>query len=288
VNTPAAEKLYRLAGEWAGLTQRTLLFDVCCGTGTIGLTLASTVGKLVGIEMVAAAVEDAKKNAELNGIKNCDFVCGKAEAVLGRLLAQYASKVAPADVAAAADMAVAGAADVAGADAAEVEMTPVVVAEGGSLHDVASAQGGDVAAAELVSAGPAGGIKGDADVIDDALRTLNAPKGGPSGMSNLPSESGISLADSHLDNKAMGKLPRRENGLSMQDGVNGAVAEGSRNGTGTANGKEAKEGASKKSRGAQEALFSDIVAIVDPPRCGLHPIVSSMLTYHCVWLVSPF
>lgn len=44
VNTLAAEKLFSLAGDWAGLDANTLLFDVCCGTGTIGLTLARHVG----------------------------------------------------------------------------------------------------------------------------------------------------------------------------------------------------------------------------------------------------
>ena len=44
VNTCAAEKLYSLAGDWADLGPDTLLFDVCCGTGTIGLTLAHRVG----------------------------------------------------------------------------------------------------------------------------------------------------------------------------------------------------------------------------------------------------
>lgn len=47
VNTLAAEKLYSLAGDWAGLDQDTLLFDVCCGTGTIGLTLAHRVGMVI-------------------------------------------------------------------------------------------------------------------------------------------------------------------------------------------------------------------------------------------------
>lgn len=47
VNTLAAEKLYSLAGDWAGLGPDTLLFDVCCGTGTIGLTLARRVGMVI-------------------------------------------------------------------------------------------------------------------------------------------------------------------------------------------------------------------------------------------------
>ncbi|KVH90778.1 Methyltransferase domain-containing protein [Cynara cardunculus var. scolymus] len=92
VNTLAAEKLYSLAGDWAGLGPNTLLFDVCCGTGTIGLTLAHRVGMVVGIEMNASAVADANRNAEINGIKNCRFVCSKAEDVMGSLLKEYLTK----------------------------------------------------------------------------------------------------------------------------------------------------------------------------------------------------
>ncbi|KAF8394987.1 hypothetical protein HHK36_018926 [Tetracentron sinense] len=89
VNTLAAEKLYSLAGDWAGLGPDTLLFDICCGTGTIGLTLARRVGMVVGIEMNASAVSDAHRNAEINGIKNCRFVCAKAEDVMKHLLEEY-------------------------------------------------------------------------------------------------------------------------------------------------------------------------------------------------------
>jgi tRNA (uracil-5-)-methyltransferase len=89
VNTLAAEKLYSLAGDWADLGPDTLLFDVCCGTGTIGLTLAHRVGMVVGIEMNASAVSDANMNADTNGVKNCRFVCGKAEDVIGSLLNEY-------------------------------------------------------------------------------------------------------------------------------------------------------------------------------------------------------
>lgn len=92
VNTLAAEKLYSLAGDWACLGPNTLLFDVCCGTGTIGLTLAHRVGMVVGIELNASAVADANRNAEINGIKNCRFVCSKAEDVMGSLLKEYMIK----------------------------------------------------------------------------------------------------------------------------------------------------------------------------------------------------
>ncbi|XP_062082066.1 zinc finger CCCH domain-containing protein 24 [Humulus lupulus] len=91
VNSLAAEKLYSLAGDWAGLGPDTLLFDICCGTGTIGLTLAHRVGMVVGVEMNASAVSDAHRNAEINGIKNCRFVCAKAEDVMGSLLKEYMS-----------------------------------------------------------------------------------------------------------------------------------------------------------------------------------------------------
>lgn len=90
VNSAGAEKLYSLAGDWAGLGPDTLLFDVCCGTGAIGLTLAKKVGMVVGIEMNASAVADAQLNADLNGIKNCRFICGKAEDVISNLLKEYA------------------------------------------------------------------------------------------------------------------------------------------------------------------------------------------------------
>ncbi|KAJ1424355.1 (Uracil-5)-methyltransferase fami [Sesbania bispinosa] len=89
VNTLAAEKLYSLAGDWACLGPDTLLFDICCGTGTIGLTLAHRVGMVIGIEMNASAVSDAHRNAEINGIKNCRFICSKAEDVMGSLLREY-------------------------------------------------------------------------------------------------------------------------------------------------------------------------------------------------------
>nr|KYP68521.1 Zinc finger CCCH domain-containing protein 24 [Cajanus cajan] len=89
VNTLAAEKLYSLAGDWACLGPDTLLFDVCCGTGTIGLTLAHRVGMVIGIEMNASAVCDAHRNAEINGIKNVRFICAKAEDVMGSLLMEY-------------------------------------------------------------------------------------------------------------------------------------------------------------------------------------------------------
>eukprot|EP00898_Chlorokybus_atmophyticus_P009212 jgi/Chlat1/9292/Chrsp99S08500 len=93
VNTLAAERLYRLVGEWAGCSRDSLVLDICCGTGTIGLTLARLVGKVIGIELNPSAVEDAKENARLNDIANCEFICGRAEEVIEKVLYEHAALV---------------------------------------------------------------------------------------------------------------------------------------------------------------------------------------------------
>ena len=96
VNTCAAEALYRLAGEWASPTGKSLLLDVCCGTGTIGLTLAARARKVVGVDIVEAAIEDAEKNAALNGVTNCEWVAGRAELKLPEILNKHAPEIKPA------------------------------------------------------------------------------------------------------------------------------------------------------------------------------------------------
>ncbi len=69
---------------------RTLVLDVCCGTGTIGLTVAKHVKRVVGLELVPQAVEDAKANAALNSVTNAEFVCGRAETTIKQVLASCA------------------------------------------------------------------------------------------------------------------------------------------------------------------------------------------------------
>ena len=78
VNHDGAQVLYNKAKEYAGLTGKETLIDLYCGTGTIGLTMARDAKQLVGVEIVEQAIENAKKNAELNGIENARFVCGDA------------------------------------------------------------------------------------------------------------------------------------------------------------------------------------------------------------------
>ncbi len=85
VNHDAAELLYRKGAELLALTGRETLLDLYCGIGTIGLTMAHRVKKLIGIEVVEDAVENARANAEINGIENASFYCGDAGRVLENL-----------------------------------------------------------------------------------------------------------------------------------------------------------------------------------------------------------
>jgi len=85
-NTEMAERLYAVAAEMAGLSGTERVFDLYCGIGTIGLTLASQAGEVWGLELVPAAVADAAKNAERNGIANAQFRVGSARTGVRPLL----------------------------------------------------------------------------------------------------------------------------------------------------------------------------------------------------------
>jgi 23S rRNA (uracil1939-C5)-methyltransferase len=75
-HTEQAERLYDVAVEFAGFTGGETVYDLYSGTGTIALYIAETVKEVLGIESVAQSVRDAEKNAEANGITNCDFLVG--------------------------------------------------------------------------------------------------------------------------------------------------------------------------------------------------------------------
>lgn len=77
-NTEMAERLYAIAGEYAGLSGRERVFDLYCGIGTIGLTMASRAGEVWGLEIVPEAIADAERNAERNRIENVRFFAGSA------------------------------------------------------------------------------------------------------------------------------------------------------------------------------------------------------------------
>ncbi len=78
VNRDGAELLYSLAADMAALKGGETLIDLYCGTGTIGLSMASKVERLRGVEIVPAAVECARENTERNGIDNAEFFCADA------------------------------------------------------------------------------------------------------------------------------------------------------------------------------------------------------------------
>lgn len=85
VNPVQTERLYGIALQYAGLTGEETAWDLYCGIGTISLFLAGQAKKVYGVEVVAPAIEDARRNARLNGIENVEFFVGKAEDVLPKM-----------------------------------------------------------------------------------------------------------------------------------------------------------------------------------------------------------
>lgn len=85
VNTPQAERLYERAVEFAGLTGKETVLDLYCGAGTISLVMARDAGKVYGAEIVPEAIENAKENAERNGIGHAEFFCADAGEAAQRL-----------------------------------------------------------------------------------------------------------------------------------------------------------------------------------------------------------
>ena len=75
-NTRQAERLYSVAREFAGLTGREVVYDLYCGTGSIGIFLSKMAGKLIGVDVVEDAIKDARENAALNTIDGAEFFAG--------------------------------------------------------------------------------------------------------------------------------------------------------------------------------------------------------------------
>ena len=84
VNPMQTQKLYAKALEYADLHGQETVWDLYCGIGTISLFLAQKAKFVRGVEIVPAAIENAKENAKLNGLENTEFFVGKAEEVLPR------------------------------------------------------------------------------------------------------------------------------------------------------------------------------------------------------------
>lgn len=85
VNHDAAEQLYREAAQLAALQPNETLLDLYCGAGTIGLSMVQPGQKLIGVEVVHSAVENARQNAARAGVTDAEFLCadaGKASQIL--------------------------------------------------------------------------------------------------------------------------------------------------------------------------------------------------------------
>ena len=95
VNHHQAQRLYEAAIEQAQITKDDLVLDLYCGVGTITLAMAKAAGKVIGVEVVEQAVQDARENAQRNGIENVEFFCGDA----GKAALELESRGIRADVA---------------------------------------------------------------------------------------------------------------------------------------------------------------------------------------------
>ena len=87
VNRGQAERLYSCVRDFLG-TEPGTVFDLYCGTGTIAMTVSGNAREVYGIEIVDEAVSDARDNAGINGITNCEFMSGKSEEIVPELAAQ--------------------------------------------------------------------------------------------------------------------------------------------------------------------------------------------------------
>ena len=81
-NSDQAYELYRVAWEMANLTGDELVYDLYTGTGTIANFVAGNAKKVIGLEYVAAAIEDAKVNSQINNVTNTDFYAGDIKDLL--------------------------------------------------------------------------------------------------------------------------------------------------------------------------------------------------------------
>lgn len=85
INTAAAEVLYRVILTEINARKSSTILDLCCGTGTLSVLLSGYVKKVIAIDSSASAIEDAKRNAQLNDCHNIEFHCGSVEDILPKL-----------------------------------------------------------------------------------------------------------------------------------------------------------------------------------------------------------
>ena len=89
VNHAQCQRLYAKAVEFAQLTGKETVLDLYCGVGTITLAMAKSAGKVIGAEIVPEAIEDAKDNANRNGVTNAEFFCGDAGEIAAKLAKEH-------------------------------------------------------------------------------------------------------------------------------------------------------------------------------------------------------
>eukprot|EP00931_Biecheleriopsis_adriatica_P102850 TRINITY_DN77761_c0_g1_i1.p1 TRINITY_DN77761_c0_g1~~TRINITY_DN77761_c0_g1_i1.p1 ORF type:complete len:612 (-),score=140.77 TRINITY_DN77761_c0_g1_i1:21-1622(-) len=87
-NNATCELLYGRALDWLRPDREVAMLDICCGVGTIGLCASQRCKTVVGVELIAEAVESAKANAALNGVQNTSWKVGRAEDVLPQVLSE--------------------------------------------------------------------------------------------------------------------------------------------------------------------------------------------------------
>jgi 23S rRNA (uracil1939-C5)-methyltransferase len=75
-NTKQAEVLYSITKEFAELTGKEIVYDLYCGTGSIGIFVSDQAAQVIGVELIEEAIDDARENVELNNIHNADFFAG--------------------------------------------------------------------------------------------------------------------------------------------------------------------------------------------------------------------
>jgi 23S rRNA (uracil1939-C5)-methyltransferase len=77
--------LYQTVRDFASLTGKETILDLYCGIGTVSVYLAGQASRIIGMDISNSAIADARRNCELNGINNCEFLCGDARMLLSQI-----------------------------------------------------------------------------------------------------------------------------------------------------------------------------------------------------------
>jgi len=84
-NSPLCLRLYQTVRDFASLTGKETVLDLYCGIGTVSIFLADQASRIIGMDISNSAIADAKRNCELNGTDNCDFLCGDVRMLLSHI-----------------------------------------------------------------------------------------------------------------------------------------------------------------------------------------------------------